>query len=333
LQKNVDADHIVVWQNPAGVTVAAGDKARVDFPAAFVTEAANWATADFTLTDGGGAVAIDSVNTDAEPASCSGDKFSVRVNSATDEFEIRFCSAGGGYVAFGAADTFTFTIDGTDPDGNLTNPVAAANDLVVALVGDDKGDGFGANDDVGSLALSIIDSDQVQVTATVDPTFTFTLTGTNCALGSLSSTTLDACIVVSTVSTNANGGYTATLLDDDILGLRTVGGDSISDTGAGSTIVHNGGTEQFGISTEGAGVDIAQYTTNGGEIDPADCGLDKVADIGLFDPITTTAQSYATSGGPIANDEVELCIAAHSTVASEAGSYSDTLTLIATGTF
>jgi hypothetical protein len=312
------ADHTVQWTLPTGITFDASDKARVDFPTDFVT-AGTWVAGDFTFNDGTGRTIID-VGNNADPTCTAGvNNVAIKVIPADDQFEIWACAT---YVSSGAAAAVTFTIDGTAADGTLTNP-GAANNLVVAIIGDDKGDGFGANDDINSLALSIISEDQVTVTATVDPTFTFALSATTCALGTLTLTTVQTCSVTLTTTTNADGGYTTTVVGvvagADL--IHSNGSDAIDDA---TGVEVNASSEEFGIGTSDSGVDI---------VTEADCaGADNGA-VADAQAITNTAQSVASNTVPVAAEATTACFAASAAAITTAGAYSATTTFISTGTF
>jgi len=326
LKQGEYADHTVAWTNPAGVTVAAGNKARISFPAGFTTEAANWIVPDFLLYDGGGGMVADAVGIDANPASCVGDTFSVRINSATDEFEIWFCA---GYAAFGAGDTFSFIIYGTDAGGHLTNPGAPANDLRVDLIGDDGGTGFGGLDDsTGSLALSIISDDQVIITANVDPTFTFALSSNTCALGALTTANVKTCTYTSTVATNATSGYVATIRAESDGTNINLNNDANAGIWINNVADFNitAGSEEYGFAIKSIGFGLPPSFDS----DDGGCNND-AGEPGQA--LTASPVKYAGTAGPTAGHVETICHIAGISATSEAGTYTQVVTLIATGKF
>jgi hypothetical protein len=256
------------------------------------------------------------------------DTFSVRVNSAADEFEIWFCS---GYVAAGAGDTFIFTIYGTDADGHLTNPAAAVSNLKVDLIGDDGGTGFGGLDDsVGSLALSIVTDDEVIITATVDPTFSFSLSSNACALGTLTTANVKRCTYVSTVSTNGTGGYVATIRAESDGTNINLNNDAdptkFIDDVADFNITGDGVSEEYGFAIGNFGFGLPPSFNS----DDAGCNED-AGEPGQA--LTSSPVNYASSSGPVTGHTETLCHIAAISPTSEAGTYRQVVTLIATGRF
>jgi hypothetical protein len=342
LKVSETADHTVQWTLPGGVTFAAGDKARVDFPGAFVTDA-GWTTADFTFDDGSGAVTIDSVGVDGDPATCAGDKFSVKVITAADQFEIWACDA---YTSSGAGATVTFTIDGTTPNGTLANPSSAGSNTV-ALVGDDKGNGFGSDDDSGSLAVAIADSEQVSVTATVEPGLTFDLdtatTNTesaapySVALGTLTTGavgTSDGATINSIwvdLGTNADGGAVVTVLD-----VGSGGAAGLYSTLKTKNIAS--GTATLVANTEGYGVCVKSATATVGTlqaVSPYDTGAGCDYAVHQVGALSLTAASILnSSAAALSGGRAEILVkAAINATTPAATDYADAYTFIATGTF
>lgn len=316
------ADHTVQWTLPAGVTFDASDKARVDFPADFVT-AGTWATGDFTFNDGVGRTII-AVGNGVDPTCTGGvNNVAIKVIPADDQFEIWACAT---YTSSAAAAAVTFTIDGTTADGTLTNP-GAGNNYVVAIIGDSKGDGFGANDDINSLALSIISEDQVTVTATVDPTFTFAISASTCALGTLTLGQVQTCSVTLTTTTNADGGYTTTVVGT-ATGAELVHSNASDNIDNATGVEVNANSEEFGIGTSDTGVDIVTESDCAG----ADTGV--AADAESIDTLgDNTAASIASNTVPVSAEATTACFAASAAAITTAGAYTATVTFISTGTF
>lgn len=188
-------------------------------------------------------------------------------------------------------------------------------------------------------ALDLIADDTVSVTAAVSETFDFTLGSTTCTLGSASDpivtgTNIGACRITLTTTTNAADGYVVTARDEST-GLDD-GTNNIDDVAAGGSIDNT--SEEFGISTEDSGVDIDEFTSNGGDIAGTDCtgGGDNTptGPLSAFDPLTTTNQSVVETATPVSAEAFDICMAAGAsatTVATDA--YTDEVTFIASGYF
>ena len=199
----------------------------------------------------------------------------------------------------------------------------------------------------GSLAIPIVDSDQVTVTATVSPSISFDIdtatTDTETAaaytvpLGAIttadskaSGTTDGVNYIWLDLDTNASGGAVITVDNANGANGLVSGGDNINSlTG---TIAN--GTENYGICVTGTSATTGSFT----EVSPfdnADCAADdQTPSVGGFNAAGTTQDLVNTGGGVISVGRVQVTVAAgiHATTASH-NDYSDTLTFIATGTF
>ncbi len=321
------ADHTVQWTLPGGASsFVAGDKARVDFPANFVTSTeSGWVAGDFTYNDG---TSRTIVAVGASPSCSAGaNNITVQIDSANDQFIITACAS---FTANSSANV-SFTIDGTTTDGTLTNP-SSPETSVVAIVGDDQGDGFGSNDDTASLAIPIIADDTVTITATVDPTITFSISDTAISFGTLSSgaaryATGDGTSTSTDpsggahnlqISTNATSGYIVTYKGATL----TSGANTIDVPGTFINNDANGtpGQEEFALSVNrqtGTGTVAANYQYTDPDWD--------------FDANTTTTiytQTAATN-----TETLEIHYLANIAGATQAGTYTTDVTYIATGTF
>lgn len=211
----------------------------------------------------------------------------------------------------------TNAVTGTTGTNQITNPTDVDDDdTVVAATAADS----------GTASVDIITDDQVVVTATVAPTLTFAISDTTIGFGTLSSSaarfatgdTLGGSSAAGahtlTASTNAASGYNISLTGNTLTdGLKTVTAIGSSNT-ASST-----GTEQFGVryaASGGSGTVTAPYAASGYAFDSA-AFPDEIAASTVPSATTTYTADY------IAN------IAA----TTEAGSYSATLTYVATGLF
>ena len=84
-------------------------------------------------------------------------------------------------------------------------------------------------------------------TLVVDPLFSFSLSTPSCALGTLTTTTIQTCSYVVTTSTNAFNGYVTTIVEDG--NLRTNQGAAVNDVLDGTVTI---GVEEYGIGLVGS---------------------------------------------------------------------------------
>ena len=173
--------------------------------------------------------------------------------------------------------------------------------------------------DSQQVAVDIIADDQVVVSADVDPTITVSLSANTIDLGTLSNTLVSQDGITSTVTTNAANGYSSTVYYNNT--LTSVGSDTISDTSGGTIVA---GTEEFGASSSDSGNTIGIWS-------PTSC-----ADTGTTSnatALTTSPQSFAAATGAVSSDATTLCFLASIAGTTEAGTYTNTVTLVTTGLF
>ncbi|QQS22945.1 hypothetical protein IPM19_00005 [bacterium] len=189
--------------------------------------------------------------------------------------------------------------------------------------------GFG---DTGTISLDIISNDQVTITATVDPTITFTIDDNAVGFGTLSSST-GRWATADATGTNASG---TTPTAANVLTIATNAASGYALTYNGATLTSSGGTinvasvtndsdgtpgtEQFGLS----------ISTSGNATIASGYQRDSTADFAFVASTTTTIASETT---PTATETFSVSYLANIAGDTEAGAYSTTLTYIATGTF
>jgi hypothetical protein len=318
LKATTAANHTIKFVQTTGV--GAGEKIKVTFPTGFTMGSVDYTDVD--LAEG------DSNN-------CSTAVFTDKTLAAAATGATWGATVAGQVLTF-VSDTDTITADkcvlvevGTNAteggagDQQVTNS-GAGNDKVMSLATTTAGD---VDIDTGSLALSIIAEDQVEVTATVDPTFTFTISSSTCALGTLSTANVQTCGVTLTTSTNAVGGYTTTVVGTHAgAELNHSNGTDNIDNATGVEV--NAGSEEFGIGTSDSGVDIVT------ESDCAGADGTSTADAESIDANgDNSTASVASASGPVSGDATTACFAASVAATTVAGSYTATTTFISTGTF
>ena len=200
---------------------------------------------------------------------------------------------------------------------NSLNPSAPAS-YAIAITGT-----FG---DTGEMTVNILTNDQVSVTATVPQSLTFSISDNAIGFGSLLAASAryadgtgagaasegEAHNLI--VGTNASNGYTMTLAGNTL----TSGGNTVNAIGAANT-ASSAGTEQFGLrlnASGGSGAVSVPYAAAGFAFDT-----------------TAFPDQIATSTGASANTTYSARYLANITTLTEAGSYTATLTYVATANF
>ena len=223
-------------------------------------------------------------------------------------------SDGVGAASVAAADKLIITYDNT----NSINP-STATTFSIAITGS-----FG---DTGSIMIQTLTDDQVQVSATVAQTLTFSISDNSIGFGTLSfstarwatgdetGTTSETEAHTLAVATNAASGYTTTVKGATL----TFGAATVTAIG-GSNTASSTGTEQFGLrltAAGGSGAVTAPYAAS---------GYAYAADVS-----TTSQVAAATAASATTTYSVRYL--ANITTGTEAGAYAATLTYVTTANF
>ncbi len=184
--------------------------------------------------------------------------------------------------------------------------------------------------DSGTSTIDIIDNDQVVISATVDPTITFTISDNAIGFGTLTSggpryATYDGAGSGSataahnlTIATNASSGFSITYSGSTL----TSGANTISV----ATIVNDtdgtAGTEQFAISGSSTAAvrETSGYNYNFGT-NPD------------WNFVAGTATQFASSTNATSTQFIDVYYLANIAGSTEAGTYQTTINYIATGNF
>lgn len=243
---------------------------------------------------------------------------SVDASAPGESYTLTVCT--GDTVPAGA---IAFTIDNNE----ITNPAGAGVYKVDITTTSDS----------GSLALAIVADDTVSVTATVDPSVTFSISDVAIGFGVLSATA--DCWALGTPPAACDTAFPPTAAHTFQLGTNADSGVALTYSGAtltatGGTIdvatiagdttdpVGTTGTEQFAIGFDDNAAtftfaDTSAYDQNAGNY--------------KFVAGATTA--ILSSAGPVAATTIDAHYLANISAATEAGAYSTAITYIATGTF
>lgn len=210
---------------------------------------------------------------------------------------------------------------------NASNQTTGVNQISNGAVDDDDtviiGGSFG---DSGTISVDIITDDQVVVTATVDPSITFSISANSIQFGSLNASDdryattsggSSSVTVAHTLAagTNATSGYVMYMLGATL----TSGANTITaPAGPSATTI---GSEQFGLNLSASGgsgtVDTQYGTTSQYGFGSTSSVQDNIASATGASATTTYSATYVGNIG----------------ASTEAGNYTTTLTYTATATF
>lgn len=235
---------------------------------------------------------------------------SVQAVVSPQDVVLTFCDS---YPTLSAGATLTITFD------TVLNGDSTGSPHAVSFVST----GSTTYSDDGTSNVPVIDAQTVTVTATVDPTISFTLSTPDCDLGSLSTSAAGTCTYNLTGATNASGGMVVSADADGVLSTGAAGaGDTIADIGsptAEATFEAAVGVEAyaFEVATLGSGFTMdAAYTED------------------TYDAVPTTIDAiFNSGGGPVASAATTIKHAANIDGTTPAGSYSQVVTWTAVGTF
>ncbi len=314
LQKSTASNHTIKFTTPTGAGDV-GDTIEITMPTGFTIGSVDYTDIDLSHGPSTGYETEESLAAAASGtewgASFSGQVLSLEhpTNGANGDIEPNDKVV----VEIGTHATYQ-----TNGDQQITNHATAAT-YTISIAGD-----FG---DSGKIAIVILDDDQVDVTASIDPVITFSLSANATDFGTLAPGIVDTSSpnITLTIGTNANSGYTITVRDQgngsnpglyksasptDIIGSAD---DSYSDTANLDSVIG------YGIQGSSAQATIAtRYNQSGNTV-------------GGLEIIDTTLASYASAMS--ADHTITVTHKAKSGSYKKAGSYSDTLTYIATANF
>lgn len=201
---------------------------------------------------------------------------------------------------------------GTTGDKQMTNPSTGTKTFTVNVAG---------TTDTGKIADVIITNDQIPVTATVNPTLSFTVANTTLALGVLASNSIATTGYNNiTIGTNGTGGYT--------ISVKDIGNNSSPGlyNSTASKLIASADASPLTTDSEGYG---GQCNKVGGS---GSCTFTGTSD--NVNGFTLTGGTFASYGSkPSGTDTFQIRVKATIATSTEPGSYADTLTLIATGNF
>ena len=313
LVDSANSNHTISWISPSGVANAA-------------TIVLTFATG-FSLT---GVVEDDidiAGSTEGElttAADCTGaEKAGVVVSGQTITFTL--CTGDGG--DFTNSETITVEI-GTNATASGTGANQINNQTEAQNNSDPKITLTSGASDTGSLAVEVIADDSVNVTATVDPSITFSISDVTIGFGTLTTGAARYANGAATGSGSVTPAHTLTARTNAASGVAvTYNGallTSASNNIDAATITGDAdgtpGSEQFAISFDDNGSAFTMVSA-----------YDEASNNSSFVASTTTTIFSTTA--PIGSTAVDAHYLANIAANTPAGSYSTDITYIATGTF
>lgn len=301
------SSHTIKFTTPTG-TSTAGQTIVITFPSDFDFTSKTIGTVTFTHGATTGAETTETLAASAS-ATAWGAVFSGTANRV---LTLTAPIDGVGTAALAASDKVIISYT----SANSTNATSAGS--FVITIG-------GTFPDSGSITLTLVTNDQVAVSATVNQTLSFAISSNSISFGTLDSaaaryantSTGSASEVEAhtlTAATNSSSGYTISVNGVTL----TAGGFTILAIGATNT-ASSAGSEQFGLrmtATGGSGSVVTKYSGSGFAYDSA-----------------ALPSAVATSSGTSATTTYSVRYLANISPTTEPGSYSTTLTYVATGNF
>lgn len=335
---STESTHKIIFTTPSGV--ASGGSIIVTFPTDF--DASNVTNGPLDFSD------LDLFsNTD-----CTTGPQTLAASSGASQWGVTVASPSNGPV---------FTITSGGPTISAASGVciligvnatggASNSNIKNATTTGSKTIALNAGADSASIAVPMVDDDQVSITATVDPSITFDLdtsivdgestTPYSVSLGTLSSGTLTTSnqttinSIFIDLDTNAAHGASVTVKGANV-GLTSVAASKTITLPAVETTIA-AGDERVGLCVEsvsetsgGPLVKGTQYDSGGGACSLTNTGTQVVGQIE-----TIPTEIFNTTAAAIAGGRGEVLVKASvSGTTPAANDYANTLTFIATGTF
>ena len=224
---------------------------------------------------------------------------------------LRASATGASSTTSGAAKQIIF--------GSVTNP-SATNSTFYARITLYSDAAWTTAVDTGTVASST--AGQITVTASVDETLTFTLASATVALGTLSTSSTGSGTSTMSASTNASGGYAITVNGTTL----TSGANTISAMAANAA--SSQGTGQFGINLKANTTPSVGSNSSGAGSGVAATNYNTADSFRFVTGETVASASAATNSNTYTTSYI-----ANIGGVQAPGSYSTTLTYIATATF
>lgn len=322
LTASTAANHTIYFVTPTGV--ASTQTVTLTFDADFTgVSSIDDTDLDFAEGDSGTCTSASYTEETLVASGATSSQWNASASGQVITFE-----SGGASATVAAARCIRIKI-GTNATSGVTGGEQISNGVAANAHSVTIGGTFG---DSGTAAIDIIADDSVNITATVDPTITFTISDVAVGFGTLSSsqatwansgatgTTSQPATTAGahemTVATNAASGYTITYNGATLTnGLNTISVATITGDADGTPA-----SEQFAIAID----------DNGGNV-TIPSAYDYASNNYSFVAGTTTTLASETVA--TATETIDVQYIANIATTTEAGAYSTDITYIATGNF
>lgn len=291
------AQHTIKFTTPTGVT--AGQTIVINFTDAW-TIPTTFAASDFSGTN----ITVVGV--------CSGasNNASFTSSNTAGSKNVTFTMCASNSIAAATAVTINIGISAT----KITNPATAGTYAITIN---------GTMADSGSTSVVITGNDQVAVSGTVGQTISFSMATTTLSLGTLSTSAVQSNSHNFIFSTNGTSGMTVTVSGATL----TSGGNTIAACATGCTSTT--GTAQFGVNLVANTTPAVGAACSG--TTPIGAAATNYSTANTFRFVT--GETVASSTGAINNTTCVVSYIANIAGTTPAGTYSTTLTYVATANF
>jgi hypothetical protein len=321
---SVLSNHTVKFTLSGANALNAGETGIVDFDSGFdLTGFAATEPEDFDIK-----VAAAEESIVAAGGCASNDAIEITtVNNTDKSFTFTACTS---YTAAAAGSIIEIEIglnatSGSAGNDQVTNPATSGTKLINVT----------AAGDTGEIAVVIVSNDQVVLSATVDPSITFSLSGNSSTFASSLSAGIvrtAATVITLTVGTNGNSGYMITVRD---VGNTTNPG--LYNAAASAIIGSADGAYAATADLDNVGVSVGygmQAACTAGCTTVTHVNSDYRQGVNVVGAFTVTDKSIVTYTSSTTTDHtITNTYKAKASASTKAGSYTDTLTYIATATF
>ncbi len=308
------ANHEVIFRTPTGVD-AATDTITITFPSGWTMGSVAFGDMDLDVSTGG-------------QTSCSGVSFgTAKTLAATAGTNIWGAAVSGQVITYTAPTNATTGEIATQACARIrigTNAAGGTNRITnSAATGSHTIAVAGVFGDSGNIVVNLLTDDQVAVSGTVTETLSFSLGATSVAFGTLSSAAVTSATHTVALATNAVSGLVLTFSGSTL----TSGANTI--TAMATAALSAVGTEQFGINAkDNATPNVGAECSGTPPIAAAATGYNTVDNFKFV-----SGETIISSTAGINNTSCTISYIANIAGATEAGSYTTTLTYTATATF
>lgn len=312
------SNHTIVFRTPTGAADTT-DTIIVTFPTGWTMNAVDFA--DFDLAHSIGeqttCAGVSFANDEPLAATPSATAWGAALSGQVITFTHNTDAATVGDIAANACVKIKIGLNattGVTGDTQITNSATTGNHTIAIA---------GAFGDSGNIMVNLLTDDQVAVSSTVAETLTFALGATSVALGTLSNSAVVSSSHTVTLATNAVSGLVLTVSGSTL----TSGSNTINAMATAAASAVN--TEQFGINAKlNTTPNVGAECSGTSPIAAAATGYSTVNNFKFV-----TADTVISSSAGINSTSCTISYIASITAATEAGSYTTTLTYNATANF